>query len=228
MDQSKIWEHFQNQEGLGDVFTGARTRYEFLAKQVSPKLRVLNIGVGRGGLESILQKKGVVVSCLDPSEASIENIRNQLSLENRAKVGYSQAMPFEDREFDFVIMSEVIEHLSNEILQSTLLEVSRVLKTGGYFMGTVPADEKLIDNHAMCPHCGETFHRWGHVQSFSRQRLTQILAKHFGKTTISRHFFGDWSSLNWKGRIALIIKKSMVGLGIVGDGETYFFLAVKR
>ncbi len=40
-------------------------------------MSVLNIGVGRGGLEDVLRQKGVVVSCLDPSEKAIDSVRKQ-------------------------------------------------------------------------------------------------------------------------------------------------------
>jgi hypothetical protein len=107
-------------------------------------------------------------------------------------------------------------------------EVSRVLESGGRFIGTVPADENLLDNQLMCPHCGKTFHRWGHLQTFNRSSLTQILGSWFDKVSLSRHFFGDVRSLNWKGRISSAIKKIMVGMGMAGSGESYFFSALKK
>lgn len=228
MDQTKIWDYFQNEDDVGDAFAGARSRYEFLAQHIAPGMSVLNVGVGRGGLEAILFKKGVVVSCLDPSEKSIDSLHKLFSLGDRAQVGFSQAMPFADCQFDVVVMSEVIEHMNDEVLRTTLSEVLRVLKSRGCFIGTVPADENLFANQVMCPHCGEAFHRWGHIQTFSRSRLTQMLGSCFDKVTLSRHFFGDVHSLNWKGRIGLTIKKVMVSLGIVGSGETYFFSALKK
>lgn len=228
MDQTKIWDHFQNDDEAGNVFINALPRYAFIAQQIAPGMSVLNIGVGHGGLEAILLKKGAVVSCLDPSEKSIENLRRLFALGDRAQVGFSQAMPFTDGQFDVVIMSEVLEHLNDEVLHTTLSEVSRVLGPRGRFIGTVPADENLLSNQAMCPHCGELFHRWGHMQAFSRSRLTQMLGSYFDKAMLSRHFFGDARTLNWKGLIGLIVKKVMVGLGIKGSGETYFFSALKK
>lgn len=56
----------------------ARGRAMILARRTKPRMRVLNIGVGRGGLEAILYQKGAVVRCLDPSERCIENIRELL------------------------------------------------------------------------------------------------------------------------------------------------------
>jgi SAM-dependent methyltransferase len=228
MEQTKIWDHFQNNDETVDAFVNARPRYEYIALQIASKKRVLNIGVGRGGLETILLTKGAVVSCLDPSEKSIASLRKQLALGDQAQVGYSQAIPFAEGQFDVVVMSEILEHLSDEVLCATLSEVSRVLAIGGRFIGTVPADENLSSSQVMCPHCGELFHRWGHIQAFSRSRLTQILEDKFNNVIVSRHYFGDARSLNWKGVIGLIVKKIMIRLGVKGGGDTYFFSALKK
>jgi SAM-dependent methyltransferase len=228
MDQSRIWDYFQNGDAATDTFAGARTRYEFLSRHIKPGTMVLNIGVGRGGFETILLQKGAVVSCLDPSEKSIESIRELLGLGDRAQAGYSQSIPFSDHQFEVVVMSEVIEHLTEDELRTTLSEVLRVLKPGGRLIGTVPADENLLANEIMCPHCGRTSHRWGHVQTFSRSSLTKILGTCFDGVTLSRHFFGDVHTLNWKGRISSAIKKIMVGMGVAGSGETYFFSVLRK
>lgn len=228
MDQTKIWDYFQNDEEIGDAAFNARPRYEFLAQQISPEMRVLNIGVGRGGLEAILLKKGVQVSSLDPGENAIDRLRKQFGLGEQAKVGYSQAIPFPDHQFDIVVMSEVLEHLSDDVLVATLAEVQRVLKVGGRFVGTVPADENLLDNRVVCPHCGERFHRWGHLQSFSDERLSTILKEQFQSVKIARHFFGEVRTLNWKGRLGWAFKKLLMGLGVKGSGESFSFSANNR
>lgn len=227
MDQSKIWDYFQNDDGAGDVFINARPRYEYLAQQISSGMHALNIGVGRGGLEAILLKKRVVVSCLDPSENAINSLRKQYALGDRAQVGFSQAMPFRDSQFDVVVMSEVLEHLTDDVLNATLVEARRVLKPGGHLVGTVPADENLLENRVLCPHCGEPFHRWGHLQSLSKGRLSELLAQQFNRVTISRHFFGEVRTLNWKGRIIRLVKRILVSFGVRGNGETFFFSASK-
>ncbi|HYP67635.1 MAG TPA: class I SAM-dependent methyltransferase, partial [Thiobacillaceae bacterium] len=165
---------------------------------------------------------------LDPGEAAINRLREQYALGDRAKVGFSQAMPFPDRQFDAVVMSEVLEHLTDDILRATFVEVRRVLKPGGRFIGTVPADENLLDYRIVCPHCGELFHRWGHVQSFDEGRLRAMLSEQFHSVKSSRHFFADIRTLNWKGRITWGFKKLLVELGVKGGGETFSFSARNR
>lgn len=224
MDQKIIWDHFQNNDETGDVFINAIPRYEFIAQQIASGMSVLNIGVGRGGLEKILLKKGAMVSCLDPSENAIDRLRNQYKLGERAQVGFSQSIPFPGSQFDVVVMSEVLEHLTDEVLNSTLVEVRRVLKPDGYFIGTVPANEKLLDNRTVCPHCGESFHRWGHVQSFSPMRLRELLlANNFVVHRSETRAFPDWRRSGWKNLIKSLIKYVLGRVGSpIASPNIYF------
>lgn len=226
MDQERIWDYFQNEDELGDSVFNARPRYEYVASQIDPGSRVLNIGVGRGGLEAILIDKGVEVWSLDPGERSIQRIQHNLGMGEHARVGFSQALPFDQNSFDVVVVCEVLEHLSDEVLQATFQEVKRVLTPGGRFVGTLPADENLLENRVMCPHCGKAFHRWGHLQTFTKSRLQFLLGDHFESIRISRHFFGEARSLNWKGRVLLGSKRLLVRLGVTGSLESFFFSAV--
>lgn len=225
--QEKIWEHFQN-EGL-ESFSQSRGRLEFLVRYLSPATRVLNIGVGNGVLESLAVIKGVDIWSLDPSERSIERLRQLLGVGEKAQVGYSQAMPFADSHFDAVVMSEVLEHLDDEVLEATLDEVHRVLKVGGVFIGTVPARENLPESLVVCPDCGLQFHRWGHRSSFDIDRLSTILATRFSVDKVSERFFIDWESVGWWRKLQGLIKKflSWRGVGTYGICRNIFFSAKK-
>jgi SAM-dependent methyltransferase len=150
----------------------------FFAEQCRHGSRVLNIGVGSGYLERLLIDRRVNVFSLDPSADSIERLRVELKMGERAQCGYSQRMPFGDASFDKVIMTEVIEHLTEDVLHSTLDEVGRVLKPGGELTGTVPYREELLSNEVLCPRCEARFHRWGHEQSFDEARLGALLREH--------------------------------------------------
>lgn len=224
MEQSKIWDHFQNHESTAAAFDSARPRYAYLAKQIAPGMAALNIGVGRGALEAMLVAKGVTVSCLDPSDKSIAQIAERHGLGERAQVGFSQSMPFPEGRFDVVIMSEVLEHLSDDVLASTLDEVRRVLKVGGRFIGTVPANEVLQDNQAICPHCGEAFHRWGHVQSFSSRRLEQLLSAHgFSIVRNDVRAFPDWHRRGFASLAKSLVRHVLGRLGSPISSPNLYF-----
>lgn len=228
MDQTNIWDHFQNAGETADVFTAALPRYEFIAQKIAPGTNVLNIGVGRGGLESVLVEKGVLVNCLDPSQSSIDRLREEHQLGERAKVGFSQSIPFEDGYFDVVVMSEVLEHLTDDVLSKTLTEVRRVLKPNGKFMGTVPANEILSTNVVMCPCCGKSFHRWGHLQTFSLLRMHELLLAHnFTVLRNETRTFPDWRRRGWNNRIKSFIRYVLGRVGSPIASPNIYFQAIR-
>lgn len=227
-DQNKIWDYFQN-EGV-DSFEQSQGRLEYLVKRLRPGECALNIGVGNGVLERMAVTKQVDIWSLDPSESAIERLRKELHLGEKAQVGLSQAIPFPDEQFDVVIMSEVLEHLEKDTFEETLMEVKRVLRSGGKFIGTVPAREKLEDSLVVCPDCGNKFHRWGHKQSFSIDTLSDALGKYFVMESIYEKFFVDWDSVRWWGKLQGLVKKflSWRGIGTYGIGRNIWFCARKQ
>lgn len=228
MSQEAIWDHFQN-EGA-DAFVGADARTEFIVRRLKPGERVLNIGVGVGGLERAATAKGVEMWSLDPGERAIARLREQLGMGDRAQAGFSQQMPFPDGHFDTVVMSEVLEHLEGDVLPDTVREVFRVLKPGGRFIGTVPARENLADNEVVCPNCAHHFHRWGHHRTFDIAALRATLAGSFDVRVAEEHFFIEWDSVGWKRRLGGLVKQllSARNIGTYGTARSIYFDALKR
>jgi len=221
--QEAIWDYVQN-EGK-QWFNGAEDRLAFLCKQLCPGTRVLNIGIGNGYLEAEASRKGVQVYSLDPSERAVRDLRERLNLGARAQVGYSQQMPFDQATFDVVVASEVLEHLDNETLARSLGEIQRVLVPGGLFLGTVPARENLSEQTIVCPCCASRFHRWGHHQSFTCDRMQHMLGERFHVESVSQRYFAPWKILNWKGRLLCAAKGLASRLGIHGRDENIVFRA---
>lgn len=211
MDQStqdKIWDYWQT-TGIKS-FTSNTGRLDYVGKLVSKtgKQKVLTIGVGDLYLEKILLRNRVDLYVMDPSEASISSAHDSLQLDSsRVMVGYSQDMPFEADSFDVVVMSEVLEHLDDDVLERTVQELYRVLRKGGQFIGTVPFNENL--EQIMCPHCSAVFHRVGHVRSFDKQSLRKTINAVFedGNIKVWVKFLPAWPILNLKGRLVAILQK---------------------
>jgi SAM-dependent methyltransferase len=226
-EQDKIWSHHQT-DATG-VFDLSYPRLRFLAERCTPGMRVLNIGVGSGYLEKLLVQRGVEVFSLDPSSASIDRLRKELSMGDRAQQGYGQRIPFDTAYFDTVVMTEVLEHLSTDVLDATLEEVRRVLKAGGQLTGTVPYCEDLAANEVLCPRCNAQFHRWGHAQRFDAASLRALLASHgFRVTKAYPRAFPDFRRRN-----AVLFLKALFRylLGRLGEplvGPNLYFTAVTR
>jgi len=223
MGQDAIWDHFQN-EGVA-AFSGAAPRLEFLVRRIRQTERVLNIGVGSGDLEFLASRRGVEIWALDPSERAVAQLRNKLSLGDRAQVGYAQSAPFPSNQFDAVIMTEVLEHLDSQTRAAALTEVYRILRPGGRFIGTVPARERLQNLEVVCPNCGHHFHRWGHQSSFSVGSLRSLLGELFCVETVEERFFNEWTSAGWPRRLTGLLKKflSWRGIGPYGVNRNIYF-----
>jgi SAM-dependent methyltransferase len=200
MKQDKIWEYFQNEDI--DSFKGNRPRLKFLLKNFKKGDKILNIGVGNGFLEFLALEYEIDIYCIDPSKKAIERLKENLG--DKAYIGYSQSLPFKDNFFDGVVMSEVLEHLNDEIIVQTIKEVNRVLIKNALFIGTVPYKENLNEQKVVCPSCGDIFHRWGHIQSFDESGILNLLSNNFIIKIIKPKMFISWETLNYKGKIGTL------------------------
>lgn len=223
-NQDAIWAHFQT--AGRESFAGARPRLARLLSLI-PGGAVLNIGLGDGAFEAMALGRGLEVHSLDPSQAAVEQARQRLGLGERAVCGRAEALPFPDGRFDAVVASEVLEHLDDATLDLALAEISRVLRPGGLFLGTVPRREDLAAQFCVCPCCGEGFHRWGHVQSFDEERLAGLLRRHFEAVRVAARHVVAWERLNVAGKLAAALKLCLLALGRHGSGESLLFSARK-
>ncbi len=226
-NQDLIWEHFQN-DGV-EAFSGSRPRIKYIVDQINPDSKLLNIGVGGAILEDLALSRGIDVCSLDPSETAIEKLRNQYDMGEKAKVGYSDKIEFDDDMFDVVVMSEVLEHLNEKEFDRTVKNVMRVLKSSGKFVITVPFEEILFNNEVICPHCEKKFHRWGHQQSFTVNKLKQLLKNNnFEIKQANIRCFPDWSRKGLANFIKSCVRYILGRLGAGVAQPNIFLIAVKN
>jgi SAM-dependent methyltransferase len=223
MDQDKIWSYFQNERA--DVFSDSIPRLRHLVHRANRLVKsrspaALNIGVGDGLLEERLLRQGWSVRSLDPTENAIKRLREK-GIEGT--VGRIEALPYKDSLFDVVFCSEVLEHLSDSELDRAIREIIRVLKVGGYLLGTVPYKENLEENEVICPDCGKIFHRWGHHQHFDHEKLRNTFGKSFKVSAIRPMLFINWRKLNLKRKTAAFIKLVLLFIGSHGSNEALYF-----
>jgi len=113
-----------------------RTMIEFL--QPEPGERILDCGCGMGfylGALSAVAKGSY--SGLDGNPQSLAHARRALAGRGVGLVcGDALRLPYADASFDKVLLSEVLEHLSDD--RQGLAEIHRVLRPGGTLALTVP------------------------------------------------------------------------------------------
>ena len=112
-------------------------------KQVLPSGKILDVGCGTGSLVLKLAREGYQVVGVDISESCIKITKNRVKEEGLTKsvtvsIGSATKINLPDKSVDCVIAGEVLEHLKDDT--AAVREFSRVLKTGGVCIITVPAD----------------------------------------------------------------------------------------
>jgi predicted SAM-dependent methyltransferase len=86
-------------------------------------------------------------------------------------------LQFESGTLQTIFCIEVLEHLTDKQIQQGLQEIKRVMNKEGHLIITVPYGEVLDENIFVCPECGHHFHKVGHLQSFDKQRIKDVLTQ---------------------------------------------------
>jgi SAM-dependent methyltransferase len=225
--QLHTWSYFQNQ--AAEVFQAAHPRLEFILRAARRLARVsnpclLNVGVGDGYLEKMACSLGWSVHSLDPDAEAANKLADQ-GIE--ATTGSIDAMPFPDSRFDFVVTSEVLEHLTEEQRQKGISEIKRTLKSGGYLIGTVPYQEDLRLGVDVCPKCRHVFHRWGHTTAFGLATVRDMVSPYLEVVSCRPTAFVDFRSRSFSGKVKGIARLILANFGAAIAVPTVFFVAKK-
>lgn len=144
---------------------------------------ILDFGAGDGDLIEFMCQRGLRVAGYEPSEGRSQNLQKKLA-------GYPSFLGTvkaeSSKQFDVVMLVEVIEHILDEQLDDSLTRLARFACPGGTLIVTTPNNEDLDLNMAYCPASNLLFHRWQHMRSFTRQTLAPMLAK-YGFQEIATH-----------------------------------------
>lgn len=151
----KFWQHSETS------FVADTTASEiFRLSKKHIKGRTLDVGAGSGALiDKISGAVGVDIAPHHP-----------LVIE-----GSVAALPFEDVTFSTVFLTDVIEHLPDDVLRKGMKEIYRVMKFGGKLIIVAPYRENLKESFVLCPDCGASFHRVGHLRTIDEAWMFNLL-----------------------------------------------------
>ena len=103
---------------------------------------VLDFGFGTGANLIHMVESGCKVSGVEVSESAIQIVNKKINdkkLSAELKMIHNSTIPYEDNSFDLVVAWQVLVYNDLDSFKSTMKEISRVLKPGGLFIGTMTA-----------------------------------------------------------------------------------------
>lgn len=186
---SRLWDYYSSTSpynsmyltsDYGEDIINIVRQYTNLDGQV-----LLDFGSGAGYLIDEVDKvsKPMEYYALDFSPNSIE-IAKQKNTKFSINAVLVNGFPsiIKDNSIDVCFFIEVIEHLNDEHLRTSLNEIHRVLKPDGILLITTPNNENLNDSKLLCPDCGCLFHKWQHQRTWNKSTL-QIEMKNYNYET---------------------------------------------
>lgn len=172
-------------------------RYQMIARRVEGG-RVLDVGAGDGYLTGLVAPKCREVVALEYEPSGVKLARKMLAGRSNVHVeaGDCYALPYEDAQFDWVLMADVIEHL--ETPRRAVAEMARVVRSDGVVHVTTPQwrADRIWDER--------------HVKEYGAIELRDMLLEHFASVEMRyawprawsdfyRTRFG-WRLMKWVGR----------------------------
>jgi len=94
---------------------------------------LLDIGCGRGPLSRALNKRGAVMTGVDPQEAVLAIAREKVP-DATFKQGTAEELPFNDNTFDGAVILNSLHHIPKAVIDAGLSEAMRVIKPGSTFL----------------------------------------------------------------------------------------------
>src|SRR4030043_1608594 len=128
-----------------------RRRYQAIFNLLEIKEGGSVLEIGSGGGHALEYINSSCYYPLDISTHKLKKIRDKSFKINSPVSGDVYNLPFESDSFEYIILSEVLEHLDKP--ENALREIYRVLKSKGSLVISVPYKEKLT--YQICIHCNQ-------------------------------------------------------------------------
>lgn len=145
-----------------------------------PGDRVLDIGCGQGNHLLFLNKLGLDISGIDASPYMISRARERLGNRCFLKTATAEDLPFDDNEFDLVVLINTLEFLDDPL--QVLREAGRVAKDK-VFIGVMNS----LSWHCLCHKLQGLFQEslFNHVRFYNLWELKSYVQMAFGRVPMA-------------------------------------------
>jgi len=132
---------WQTEEGRADWIKPAEDVAMLIASlQQAGPVTALDLGCGVGRHALAFARAGFETHAVDMSSAGLQELEKSAKaggVEVAAQLAPMTELPFADNTFDYVLSFNVIYHGDPSIVKKTISEITRVLKPGGTYQGTM-------------------------------------------------------------------------------------------
>ena len=197
---ARFWNFRNNYRPYDDTWftkSSGAAILKYVNKHTAIKGKVLDYGTGKGFLLDHLLNMKVPIELYACDFTDTVAEQTQLHYKNREGfkgctliTGLPSAYP--ENYFDMVFLIETIEHLTDNYLHGTFIEINRILKPGGVIIVTTPNEEALEPVHVHCADCGATFHHMQHIRAWSVPVLTNLAQKFKFSTVLCKGINLQW------------------------------------
>lgn len=164
-ENTELWENYDT---AGEI----RAKIPLIMEKIPAGVQsIIDIGCGNGDITNHFPEQYRVLG-VDLFEEALRHVTRE-----KIRCSCDDIAPVKDGEFDMVFSSELIEHLPSEMLQRTLGEFRRIARK--YIFISVPYREQLPYYHIKCPDCNTIFHAYGHLNSFTVEKIDRMLGDEF-------------------------------------------------
>ncbi|MGD9488331.1 MAG: class I SAM-dependent methyltransferase [Calditrichaceae bacterium] len=128
---------------------------------------LIDIGCGDGTITNQLGNKFNVIA-VDRSRNALNFVTTKRLRASSDKIGAAT------NKFDLVFSSEVLEHLPDEVFESTISEIKRLSRK--YIYLTFPNNENVEKNYIKCPQCAFIFNRSYHMRKLNLKIIKELFS----------------------------------------------------
>lgn len=180
--------------------------FDYLQKHIPDLVerRILDVGSGKGAFLIAAATKGARAEGVEYSQENVSQTHRRAEGAGvlvSVTVGNAESLPYADASFDFVNVSEVLEHVADPA--RVVREVARVLVPGGLAYLSIPNRYGLRDPHYLV---------WGinWIPRSLAKRLLRVCGLDKGDLTAGRQSLGDMHYLTLSAFTALLAKHGLV------------------
>lgn len=173
-----------------------------------PKGKALDLGCGLGQYTQYLMDKGFEVTSADISIEVLNKLKQNTINANVVQLDMAKTLPFEDSTFDLVFANLSIHYFDKETTVKLLKEIRRIIKDGGYFIGSVNSTKtfKFIQDKASEIEPNYYFENGRNVRLWDKEQFDYFF-KEYGLEVLEEITTTRWNRTKIMWEFAAKVKK---------------------